>query len=475
MKYTPHPYQDFATQHIIDNPITAVSGAGLFLDMGLGKTVSTLTAIDKLIYNSFEVSKVLVIAPKRVAESTWSDEVEKWDHLKHLRLSLILGSEKQRKEAIAKKADIYVINRDNVPWLVTYFQGAWPYDMVVVDELSSFKSNKATRFKSLRRIRPLVNRMVGLTGTPAPNGMIDLWSQVYLLDQGKRLGENITGYREAYFHAPYKHNNTVVSGYKLIGEKPGNLAVNPSAKVIFEKIKDICISMSAKDWLDLPERLDTTTEIALSKNLMKQYYDFEKEKVMELIEATEGANKVNAVNAAVLTGKLLQFANGALYVDDKHNYAEIHNEKIEALGERIEAANGNPVLVFYQFQSDVARICKHLKSLKPHLLNGTKDLVDWNAKKIPFALGHPASFGHGLNMQKGGHFIEWFGLPWSLELVMQAVARLDRQGQTESVINNRLLVRNTMDTKVLDALEGKSEGQNALMVAVKALIKKYKG
>jgi SNF2 family DNA or RNA helicase len=467
--YTPHPYQEHAYDHVLANPYS-----GLFLGMGLGKTIILLNAVSELLDRG-EVGKVLIIAPKRVAENTWTDEVAKWDHLTHLRLSLVLGTERQRKEGLAAKADIYIINRENVPWLVGLLCGGFPFDMLVIDELSSFKSAQAARFKALRKVRPQISRVVGLTGTPAPNGLIDLWPQMYLLDQGERLGKTITGYREAYFKEPYRRNGVPTGAYKLAGENPDNLETNENAKAITDKIKDICISMTAKDYLDLPERIDVTTPVRLPAATLQQYYDFEKEKVLEYIDALDKGASVNPANAAALSGKLLQFANGAVYVDDKGNYTEVHNEKIDALTEAVEAANGNPMLVFYSFKHDVARIGKYLKGYNPRKLETPSDMADWNAGKIQLALMHPASGGHGLNLQTGGHLIGWFGLNWSLELYQQPIGRLDRQGQVKAVVNNRLLCEGTIDYRVLSSLEGKDEGQNSLMAAVKALVKKYRG
>lgn len=456
MKYTPHVYQDHATKHVIENDFS-----GLFLEMGLGKTVSTLTAINELMFDRMEVNKVLVIAPKKVAEDTWTGESEKWDHLKHLRISLILGSEVKRKEAIKADADIYVINRENVAWLVGLYGTAFPFDMLVIDELSSFKSAKSIRFKALRQIRPRIKRVVGLTGTPAPNGLIDLWPQMYLLDQGERLGKTISGYRERYF-APGKRNGAIVYDYKIRPE---------AEESIFSKISDVCISMKAEDWLELPKRLDQNVEIHLSKKEMEQYEKFESEQILALANQEE----ITAINAAALTNKLLQYANGAVYLSDgSKTYTEVQNAKIEALKEDLEAANGKPFLLFYNFKHDAERIKKHLKEFKPKNLEGVADLKAWNNKEIPFLLAHPASAGHGLNMQHGGNLIGWFGLPWSLELYQQAVARLDRQGQTQSVINRRYITKGTMDEDVLRSLENKTGGQEALMQAVKARIEKYK-
>jgi len=455
MIYNPHPYQDFATEHIIENP-----EAGLLLGMGLGKTVSTLTAVDRLMNDYFEVNKVLVIAPKRVAEDTWTTESAKWDHLKHLRLSVVLGSERERKEALKAKADIYVINRENVAWLVGYYQSAFPFDMIVIDELSSFKSAKAIRFKSLRMIRPKVKRVVGLTGTPAPNGLIDLWPQMYLLDQGARLGKTISGYRERYF-TPGKRNGQVVFNYNLKEE---------SERAIYDKIGDICISMTAKDYLSLPERVNHTIEVKLPKAIQDRYDEFEKQQVLSILESD---TDISAVNAAALSTKLRQFANGAVY-DAEKKYHVVHDEKLEALEEVVEAANGRSVLIFYSFKHDLERIQKRLKGYKPRVLEGKSDIADWNTGKIQVMLAHPASAGHGLNLQAGGNIVVWFGLNWSLELYQQANARLDRQGQIKPVIIYHLITVSTIDQKVFLALEGKAEGQDALLNAVKAIINKYK-
>ena len=453
MKYKPWPYQDYATKHIIENP-----GSGLFMDMGLGKTVATLTAINKLMYEDLEVDKVLVIAPKRVAEDTWTTETLKWDHLRHLRLSIVLGSEKQRKEALKQKADIYVINRENVAWLVGLYQNAFPFDMVVIDELSSFKSAKAIRFKSLRMVRPLVKRVVGLTGTPAPNSLIDLWPQLYLLDMGERLGKNITRYRETYFR-PNRRNGHVVFDYKLL---------DGSQKAIYNKISDICISMKAKDYLQLPERITKDVRIYLSERDKLKYDEFERDQIL----AIEDADEISAVNAAALTNKLLQFANGAIY-DVNKDWHSVHPAKLEALEETVEAATGQPVLIFYSYKHDLERIKKKLKAYKPRTLDSREDIQAWNRGEIPVLLAHPASAGHGLNLQAGGNIIIWFGNTWSLELYQQANARLDRQGQTKPVVVYRLITSGTMDEDVIKAIERKTSGQDALMEAVKARIKKY--
>lgn len=456
MKYNPHPYQQHATEHILSN-----TGCGLFLEMGLGKTVSTLTAIDQLINENLEVNKVLVIAPKRVAEDTWINEVNKWDHLKHLKLSLVLGTERQRKEALLTKADIYVINRENVAWLIGFYGNAFPYDMVVIDELSSFKNAKSIRFKALRIVRPKLKRIVGLTGTPAPNGLLDLWPQLYLLDQGERLGKTLTGYRSNYF-TPGRRNGHIVFDYKLkqgVGEQ-----------AIYEKISDICISMKAEDYLDLPDRIDRTVEVRLPDKIQQQYAEFERKQVLAL----EDLDDISVANAAALTNKLLQFANGAVY-DAEKNWYEVHRQKIEALEEDVEAANGEPMLVFYSFKHDLERLMKHLKAYKPVKLESSADVKAWNQRKVQLMFAHAASAGHGLNMQDGGHFLGWFGLPgWSLELYQQAIARLHRQGQLYPVTNTRYITVGTMDEAMLASMDVKAGGQEALMQAVKAIVSKYK-
>ena len=408
MKYLPHSYQEKAINEILSKP-----KIGLFLDMGLGKTVITLTAINDLMFNSFEVSTVLVIAPKRVAEDTWSRETEKWDHLQHMKISKVLGSEKQRLEALRVKADIYVINRENVKWLIDYHrdQREWPFDMIVIDELSSFKSNKSQRFKALKIVMPLVKRVVGLTGTPTPNGYMDLWPQMYLLDRGERLGKTITGYRERYF-TPGRRNGYTVFTWDM---KDG------AEKAIHEKIKDICISMEAKDYLDLPERINNNVYVKMDSKAKQLYEKLEKDLILQV----EGED-ITALTAATLTNKLLQMANGAVY-DTVGNSIHIHDGKLEALEEIVEF-NDEPILVFYNFKHDFERLKDYFEKLEPRTLESSKDIKDWNDGKIKLLLAHPASVGHGLNIQAGGHIIVWFGLTWSLELYLQANARLDRQG-----------------------------------------------
>lgn len=454
MKFTPWGYQQYATNHIVDN-----NSSGLFLDMGMGKTVSTLTAVDNLIFLG-EANKVLVIAPLRVAEDTWSTEVDKWDHLKQLRISKVLGTEKQRIKAMNIDADIYVTNRDNVVWLVKNYFDSWKFDMLIIDELSSFKSSKALRFRELKKVRPYFKRIVGLTGTPAPNSLIDLWPQLYLLDGGERLGRTITGYRQQYFY-PVQANGHIVYKYGL---------KDNAEKIIHERIGDICVSMKAEDYLDVPERIDNIININLSETTTKNYKELEKDLVLEL----EG-NDITAANAAVLTNKLLQMSNGAMYSENK-NVVEIHEEKLKALLDIVEASNGKPVLIFYSFKHDFDRITKFLKSkkLKAVGLGDSKDIKKWNEGEIPILLVHPASAGHGLNLQYGGNIIVWFGLTWSLELYQQANARLHRQGQKEKVIIHHLVSKGTVDEDVMKALGDKEVNQNTLLEAVKARLKEYK-
>lgn len=459
-----HQYQKACVEHIITTPY-----CGVFLDMGLGKTVSTLTAIEYLMYDYCEISSVLVIAPKRVTESVWEEEAQKWEHLKHLRFSKIIGSAPQRVEALMRKADIYLISRDNVAWLCArYGGGKLPFDMVVVDELSSFKSYKSQRFKALRGARPYMKRFVGLTGTPAPNSLIDLWPQIYLMDRGDRLEKTITKYRQKYFR-PGKTNGMVVYSYAPLED---------SDKAIHERIKDICISMKAEDYLNMPPRIDNHIKLKMPAPLKKQYDDFEKHRVLELIysvesDTGEAIGTVSIASATVLSNKLLQFANGAVY-DDDHNTIPIHDIKLEALKEIIEDANGKPVLVAWTFQFDRDRIMDYLKAYKPRELKNNKDIEEWNAGKIQVLLAHPASAGHGLNLQAGGNIIVWYGQTWSLELYQQFNARLYRQGQQSSVVINHLIMEGSYDEEVIKALKSKDKNQNALMDSIKAKIEKYR-
>ena len=446
MKYKPYDYQ----KHVLDFIINTKS-AGVLLECGLGKTVITLTAINDLMFDYFEVSKVLIIAPLRVAENVWGAEIEKWDHLKHLRISKVLGSKEKRIEALGAAADIYIINRENTKWLVDYYKTKWPFDMVVLDELSSFKSHQAQRFRALKKVRPLIKRIVGLTGTPAPNGLIDLWSQIYLLDGGKRLGKTITGYREKYF-LPDKRNRYVIFSYKL---KEG------AEEAIYQKLSDICISMKNRDYLNIPKRIDNIVPVTLPPKVMKQYRQLEQDLLLPLLEGD-----VVAGSAAVLTNKLLQVTGGSVY--DEHKDAQIlHDEKLKALEDLIEAANGKPVLVYYAYRHELKRIREWTDC---RVLDKPKDIEDWNRGDVPVLLAHPASAGHGLNLQEGGSTIVWYGLPWSLELYQQANARVHRQGQKNSVVVHHLVAKGTIDEDVMQVLQNKKAGQEALLEAVKARI-----
>ena len=456
MIYKPYDYQRTAMQWIIDKP-----HCGLFLDMGLGKTVSTLTALQQLI-DDCEISRVLVVAPKKVAETTWSAEAQKWDHLRDLRVVTVLGSEKKRCEALAQKADVYVTGRDNFVWLVGKYGGQLPFDALVIDELTSFKSAKSERFKAMRIAVPSVKRVIGLTGTPAPNSLIDLWAQMYCIDQGERLGRSVTRYRETYFEQ-HKWNNIVVR----CDVKKG------CDQIIRDKIADICLSMQARDYLQLPDMITHKVSLELSPKMAAAYAKFEKEKVLEFKNehGDEPAN-VMASSAAALLNKLSQFANGAVY-DDERNVHEIHDEKLDKLAEIIEAANGNNVLVFYQYQHDVTRIEKKLKGLKVRQYRDAGDLNEWNAGNIDVLLAHPASTAFGLNMQQGGHYIVWYGTGWNLELYQQANARLHRQGQQYPVQVYQLLCKGTVDERASSALEGKKGVQQSLLDSLNYLLRKY--
>jgi SNF2 family DNA or RNA helicase len=455
MNYKPYEYQKTAMQWIIDKP-----HCGLFLDMGLGKTVSTLTAVQQLL-DDCEISSVLVVAPKKVAETTWSTEAEKWDHLRDLKVVKVLGTEKQRCMALAQKADIYVTGRDNFVWLVGKYGGQLPFDALVIDELTSFKSAKSERFKAMRIALPSVKRVIGLTGTPAPNGLIDLWAQMYCIDQGERLGKSVSRYREAYFET-HKWNNIVVR----CDVKKG------CDTIIRDKIADICLSMQAKDYLQLPDMITHTTTVDLSEKMMAAYTKFEKEKVLEF-RAEHGNEPANVLanSAAGLMNKLSQFANGAIYDEDMQVHT-IHDEKVDRLAEIVEAAQSS-VLVFYQYKHDIPRIEAKLKGYRVRTYQGEKDLKDWNAGNIDVLLAHPASTAYGLNMQQGGHYIVWFGTGWNLEHYQQANARLHRQGQRYPVTVYRLLCRGTVDERAAAALDGKTGVQQSLLDSLNFLIRKY--
>ena len=454
-----HEYQKGVVNFIIKNPF-----CGVFLDLGLGKTVTTLTAIEDLMYDYLEINSTLVIAPKRVAESVWQEEAENWEHLRHLTFSKIIGTQQQRIEALNKKADIHIISRDNVAWLCALCGGSkLPFDMIVVDELSSFKSYKSQRWKALKLTQPCFKRFVGLTGTPAPNSLIDLWPQIYLMDRGTRLGKTITAYRNMFFR-PGKTNGNVVYSYDLLPE---------SDRLIHEKISDICISMKSQDYLQMPLRTDNFIKLRMPDELSNKYTEFEKDKVIELFEQKSGDEKeISITNAATLCNKLLQFANGAIYDEDRNVY-EVHDIKLEALKEIIDDANGKPVLVAWSFQHDRDRIMKYLKQYKPRELKKPQDIIDWNSGKVQVMLAHPASAGHGLNLQAGGNIIVWFGLTWSLELFQQFNARLYRQGQKQNVIIHYLIMKGTYDEDVISALKRKDRNQSLLMESIKAKIKKY--
>ena len=441
MKYNPHNYQSYASQFLIDH-----SAAGLFLDMGCGKSVITLTALNELAYDYFEISKVLVIAPKRVAESTWRNEIEKWEHLKDMSYSIVIGGREQREKALKQKALLYIINRENVQWLVENYK--WDFDTVVIDELSSFKSNKAARFKALKKVRPKLKRIIGLTGTPAPNSLMDLWSEIYLLDMGQRFGRYIGGFRERFF-TPDKRNQQIVFSYK---PRAG------AEEKIYELISDICISMKAADNLKMPELIMNSVEVEMNGREKKIYDKFKSDMILSL-----DGKELDAVNAAALSNKLLQMANGAVY-DEEKAVIEIHNRKLDALEDLIEAANGKPVLVAYWYKHDKDRIKKRFQAEE---INTAADIDKWNNGEMPVALIHPASAGHGLNLQQGGSTIIWFGLTWSLELYQQLNARLYRQGQKNTVVIHHIVTKDTIDENVINALEKKNVGQSALIEAVK--------
>ena len=453
MKYKPHNYQTFAIDYIETHPISAV-----LLDMGLGKTSITLTAISNLLFDSFEIHKVLVIAPLRVARDTWTAEVGKWDHLQNLICSVAVGTEAERKSALMKKADIYIINRENVGWLIDESNIPFDFDMVVIDELSSFKNHVTKRFKALLKVRAKVNRIVGLTGTPASNGLMDLWAEYRLLDMGHRLGRFITKYRTDYF-VPDKRNGMVIFSYKPL----------PYAEeAIYKKISDITISMKSTDHLQMPELINSEYEVSLSDSESEKYEDMKRELVLNIPEG-----EITAANAASLSNKLSQMANGAIYNDDGDVY-NIHERKLDALEDIIESANGKPLLVAYWFKHDLDRITERLK--KCHIpfskLDTSDSIRKWNNGEIPVALIHPASAGHGLNLQEGGSTIVWFGLTWSLELYQQTVARLWRQGQTSNtVVIQHIITTGTIDERIMKVLKNKDKTQSALIDAVKADLK----
>lgn len=443
MKYEPHNYQQFATDFILEHPISC-----LMLDMGLGKTVITLTALWQLALDSFDVSRILVIAPKRVAEDTWPKELSKWEHLYGLDATLVMGTQAEREAALRQQTFLYITNRENVSWLVA--NHPWDFDMVVIDELSSFKSNQAQRFKAMKKVRPLVSRIVGLTGTPAPNSLLDLWPEMYLMDMGQRLGRFIGGFRDRFF-TPDKRNREIIYSYK---PREG------AEEAIYGLISDICISMKAVDYLDMPELIMNRVEVSMDSRERKIYDDFQRDMVVSL-----QGEELDAVNAAALSGKLTQMANGAVYGENR-KVLHIHDRKLDALEDLMEAANGKPLLVAYWYEHDLQRIKARFKNAR--CIDTTQDIDDWNAGKIPLALIHPASAGHGLNLQDGGYTIVWFGLTWSLELYQQLNARLWRQGQKHTVVIHHIVTKDTHDEDVLRALDKKDTRQSALIDAVRA-------
>ena len=453
MRYSPHEYQRYATEYIEAHPVAAV-----LLDMGLGKTSITLTALNDLLFDSFKVRHILVIAPLRVARNTWGAEIEKWDHLRGLRYSVAVGTETERMAALKREADIYIINRENVQWLISESGISFDFDMVVIDELSSFKNHQTKRFRALMKVRPKVKRIVGLTGTPSSNGLMDLWAEFRLLDMGERLGRFIGQYRTSYFR-PDKQNGQVVFSYKPL---PG------AEKQIYGRISDITISMKSTDHLQMPELINSRYTVYLSEKEDSRYENLKKDLVLQLPDGD-----ITAANAASLSGKLSQMANGAVYTDAGETVA-IHERKLDALEDIIEAANGKPVLVAYWFRHDLKRISGRLQKLKiPYArLDTDGSIRKWNAGEIPVALIHPASAGHGLNLQGGGNTLVWFGLTWSLELYQQTVARLWRQGQeSETVVVQHIITKGTIDERIMKALSEKDTTQAALIDAVKADLK----
>lgn len=447
MRYEPHEYQEYATNFILSHPIAAI-----FLEMGLGKSVITLTAIFDLTLDSFLIRKVLVIAPLRVARDTWPAEIEKWDHLNGLTYSVAIGSEAQRKAALLQRAQVYLINRENVDWLINDSGIPFDYDMVVIDELSSFKSHTSKRFRALRKVRPNVKRIVGLTGTPSSNGLMDLWAEIGILDMGQRLGRYISHFRNTYF-VPDKRNQQIIFTYK---PKPG------AEEAIYRLISDITISMKNTDYLKLPDLVINEIPVLLSEDERQQYEIMRSEMVLSI-----KGKEIDAVNAAALSNKLLQMANGAVY-DGNGGVIRIHDRKLDALEDIIEAANGKPVLIAYWYKHDLERIMERFPAIQ---LDNAESIKRWNDGEIPVAVIHPASAGHGLNLQAGGSCLVWFGLTWSLELYQQTNARLWRQGQKDTVIIHHIVAKETIDEQVMKALKRKDKTQTALIDAVKANLK----
>lgn len=446
--FKPYDYQAYAIDKIIDN-----KRFGLFLDMGLGKTVSTLTAIEQLKYDYLDVDKVLVIAPKRVAEDTWAQEVGKWTHLTHLDVSLVLGTPKQREQALEKNADIYVTNKENTKWICERYKKDWPFDMVVIDELSTFKNSDSQRFKILKKKWPLFDRFVGLTGTPAPKNIMDLWAQIYLIDGGERLGKFKTHFRQRYFYPTHQISDNVFNWELKSGSKDE----------IYKMISDVTVSMESKDYLKMPERVDTVKEAKLSKKERALYDELEQNMVIE--NDIDDDKDIVALNSASLSNKLLQMSNGAVYADDG-SITHIHDKKLELLDEIVEESQGQPILVMYNYKHDKERLLERYSFAET--LDSDDYMERWNNGEIQMLITHPASAGHGLNLQYGGSIMVWFGLTWNLEYYEQANARLYRQGQKKTTVIHHLLTENSIDQKVYESLKNKKLGQNELMNAVKA-------
>lgn len=457
MKFVPHSYQRYAIERIIQD-----NSLGLFLDMGLGKTVITLTAINDLKFNRWAVSRCLVVAPKKVAEATWSHEAEKWDHLRHLKIIPVLGSLKKRVQALHTPGDIWVINRENIPWLVEYFRNNWPFDMVVLDESSSFKNPQSKRFKAMKLVMSRIARLVLLTGTPAPNGLEDLWAQIYLLDAGERLGRTISSYREAFFTQDYARPGQMYRTYTPQQDAESRIQA---------AISDICVSMKSEDYLELPDYIESTVPVALDAKAKRAYDKLEKEMLLEV-----DTQLVTAQSAAVLNGKLLQLCSGAVY-DSTGEVVNIHDCKLEAFLETIEQLNGEHALVFYWFKHEADRLTKALAKTDKvvRVYQGPEDEKAWNDGEVDILLAHPVSCGYGLNLQAGGHHAIWFGYPnWALEIYQQANKRLHRQGQKHPVICHHLVVQGGMDEDVIAALHDKGDTQESLMQALKARIERAK-
>lgn len=469
MEFTPYRHQKIAYNFCLEH-----DHCGLFLGMGLGKTVTTLTALVDRLWDTFTVRRCLVIAPKNVAQNVWAQECQKWDHLKDIRCSIIMGTAAQRRKALHADAELYIINRENVVWLMDELGGKLPFEMVVIDELSSFKSHQAKRWKALKKAIQDVPYVIGLTGTPAPNSYLDLWPQIFLLDGGKRLGTRVGEFRSRYF-TPGAHKGHIVYEWRLrIGAQD---AIN-------RKLKNLCLSMSAEDWLDLPPVIYNEIPVSMDKEAAAKYKKFKAEKVIPLLQQGTGfkeldidnpeeleqmTSAVRADTAGVVAGKLLQMANGAVY-DDAGNIYEIHDAKLDALGEIVDAHPDENLLIFYSYKHDLERICRRFPQAR--VFSGPGDVTDWNAGKVSMLLCHPASAGHGLNLQHGGHIMVWFGLNWSLELYQQANARLARPGQKESVIIHHLICKDTYDERAMAVLRGKDVSQHALLDALKTYLRK---